>query len=113
MIHSIDRTTLSAAVRPLCERANVLRLELVGSAARADFDATRSDVDFLVDFKDTPGFDYFGAYMTASLASIVGRLTSTITARGIENPFLRGFARAPGRPTSLCGMRRRSSCTIS
>jgi predicted nucleotidyltransferase len=91
MIHSIDRTTLSAAVRPLCERANVLRLELVGSAARADFDATRSDVDFLVDFKDTPGFDYFGAYMTLrrELASIVGRHVDLITARGIENPFLR------------------------
>jgi len=83
--------TLPQLVIPLCEEAQVSRLALVGSAARGDFDLNRSDVDFLVDFKDLPGFDYFGAYMTLrrKLAALVGRPVDLITERGIENPYLR------------------------
>jgi Nucleotidyltransferase domain len=35
----------------LCRRHSVLRLSLFGSAVRQDFDAARSDLDFLVDFE--------------------------------------------------------------
>ncbi|MCE9619574.1 MAG: nucleotidyltransferase domain-containing protein [Planctomycetes bacterium] len=81
---------LPGMVKPLCSRANVSRLALVGSAARNDFDPAHSDVDFLVDFKDIPGFDYFGAYMTLrrELASLVGHQIDLISVRSIENPYL-------------------------
>ena len=43
-----------AALAELCERFDVARLEVFGSAARGvDFDPTRSDADFLVTFKRT------------------------------------------------------------
>lgn len=38
-------------LRDLCRRFSVRRLEVFGSAARGeDFDPTRSDIDFLVEF---------------------------------------------------------------
>ena len=37
-------------LRELCRRFHVRRLDLFGSAARDDFDAERSDLDFLVEF---------------------------------------------------------------
>ncbi len=82
---------LPQLVIPLCQEAQVSRLALVGSATRDDFDPEHSDVDFLVDFKDLPGFDYFGAYMTLrrKLADLVGRPVDLITERGIENPYFR------------------------
>ena len=38
----------------LCRRFHVRRLDLFGSAAGDDFDAERSDLDFLVEFEPTP-----------------------------------------------------------
>ncbi len=76
-------------IRIACSRHGVSFLELVGSAARDDFDATRSDIDVLVDFpNDTP--DLFGAYMglREDLAEILGRPVDVITLRGIRNPRL-------------------------
>jgi predicted nucleotidyltransferase len=40
-----------AALTSLCERYEVARLSLFGSALRNDFDAGRSDVDLLVEFR--------------------------------------------------------------
>ncbi len=87
----VSISALPALVKSLCERSQVSRLALVGSAVRDDFDPVRSDVDFLVDFKDIPGFDYFGAYMSLrrELAVLVGHPVDLITERGIENPYLR------------------------
>jgi predicted nucleotidyltransferase len=82
-------------IRAACARRGVSFLELVGSASRDDFDATRSDIDVLVDFPDhTP--DVFGAYMglREDLAEILGRPVDVITLRGIRNPlFLESLRR--------------------
>jgi uncharacterized protein len=45
-----------ASTAVICQRYRISRLEVFGSAARADdFDPTNSDADFLVDFsKDAP-----------------------------------------------------------
>lgn len=40
-------------IRAACARRGVSFLELVGSAARDDFDPSRSDIDVLVDFPTT------------------------------------------------------------
>ena len=76
-------------IRAACERHDVSFLELVGSAARDDFDVTRSDVDVLVDFPDHAP-DVFGAYMglREDLAEILRRPVDVITLRGIRNPLL-------------------------
>jgi predicted nucleotidyltransferase len=38
-------------VEGLCRRHHVSRLDLIGSAVSAEFDAASSDMDFLVDFQ--------------------------------------------------------------
>ena len=83
------------SIRAACARRGVSFLELVGSAARDDFDAARSDIDVLVDFPDhTP--DVFDAYMglREDLAEILGRPVDVLTLRGIRNPlFLESLRR--------------------
>ena len=52
----------AAEIRTACARHSVSSLALVGSAARADFDPSRSDIDVLVDFVDGD-INYFRAFM--------------------------------------------------
>jgi len=76
-------------IRAACARRGVSFLELVGSAARDDFDPGRSDIDVLVDFPDQVP-DLFGSYMGLrdDLAEILGRPVDVITLRGVRNPLL-------------------------
>ena len=76
-------------IRAACVRRGVSFLELVGSAARDDFDPSRSDIDVLVDFSHD-AVDLFGAYMglREDLAEILGRPVDVITLRGVRNPLL-------------------------
>ena len=64
-------------------------LDLVGSAARDDFDPLRSDIDVLVDFPDG-ATDLFGSFMglREDLAAILKRPVDVITLRGVRNPLL-------------------------
>ncbi len=77
-------------IRALCRRHGVRSLFLFGSAAREDFDATRSDVDFLVDF----GTADLGPWMRgfflfrAELAAILGRPVDLVPAVKSTNPYL-------------------------
>ena len=77
------------SIRAACARRRVSFLELVGSAARDDFDPSRSDIDVLVDFPDDAP-DLFNAYMglREDLAQILGRPVDVITLRGIRNSLL-------------------------
>ena len=79
-----------APIARLCTAHHVRRLFLVGSAATAEFDPSRSDVDFLVEFapRDRAGFDdvYFG--LLADLESLLGRKVDLIEAGNLRNPYL-------------------------
>ncbi len=82
-------------IRAACERHGVSFLELVGSAARDDFDPSRSDIDVLVDFPDG-ATDLFGSFMglREDLSEILGRSVDVITVRGVRNPlFLESLRR--------------------
>lgn len=76
-------------IRAACAARGVSFLELVGSAAREDFEPTRSDVDVLVDFPDGAP-DLFGSFMglREDLAAILERPVDVITLRGVRNPLL-------------------------
>lgn len=82
------RETLTA----LCHRYGVLRLEIFGSAARgADFDPTKSDADFLVEFdKDSglPALDQFLGFSEA-LERLLGRPVDLVEASVVRNPYVR------------------------
>ena len=80
------------AVAALCRRFGVTRLELFGSAARGDdFDAEKSDADFLVVFGEEPDLSaldqVFG--FAEALETVLGRPVDLVDASAIENPYLR------------------------
>lgn len=78
-------------IRALCREYDVTRLELFGSGTRGDFDPTRSDIDFLVEF--APGTN-LGPWMARffelqdRLASLLGHRVDLIMTKGIRNPYL-------------------------
>ena len=74
----------------LCRRFHVRRLDLFGSAAGDDFDAERSDLDFLVEFEPPPGCyadAFFG--LKESLEQLFGRPVDLVAAASIRNPYFR------------------------
>ena len=78
----------------LCRSASVSRLELFGSAARADFDSVHSDLDFLVEFDAAPASasrsvlsTYFG--FKNGLEALFGRPVDLLMLGAVRNPFIR------------------------
>ena len=76
----------------LCQRYDVVRLEIFGSAARAtDFDPNTSDADFLVEFgpdSNLPPFkQYFG--LVEELSKTLGCPVDLVENHEIRNPYLR------------------------
>ena len=78
-------------VAALCRRAGARRLDVFGSAVRADFDPATSDLDFLVEFDELPPTKYADAYfaLKESLESLFGRQVDLVTDSGLENPYFR------------------------
>jgi predicted nucleotidyltransferase len=76
----------------LCRRFYVRRLDLFGSAARDDFDATRSDLDFVVEFdRNVPAalslktfFDF-----KRELEVLFARAVDLVEPDALRNPFLK------------------------
>jgi hypothetical protein len=79
------------AVRELCRRFGVARLEVFGSVARAvDFDPDHSDADFLVEFGPpadlAPLGQFFG--LADALRLVLDRPVDLIEAGAVRNPYL-------------------------
>ncbi len=89
-------------IADICRRFGVLRLVVFGSAARAeDFDPTRSDLDFLVEFDpraperltlDT----YFG--LRDYLEALFSRSVDLVEPGAIRNPYLKASIEASREP---------------
>ncbi len=77
------------ALRRLCVRLQVARLELFGSAAEGDFDPQTSDLDFLVEFLPLKPGQHADAYFALldSLQALFGRPVDLVMARAIKNPY--------------------------
>lgn len=75
----------------LCSRVGARRLDVFGSATRADFDQAESDLDFVVDFDALPPTQYADAYFTLKegLEAMLGRRVDLVTEAGLENPYFR------------------------
>lgn len=90
MIDAIEghRKELSA----LCRRFHVRRLDLFGSAVRADFDPERSDLDFLVEFdRAYANATSLKAYFDfkRALEHLFGRPVDLVEPGALRNPYLR------------------------
>lgn len=80
-----------SAVAEACRKFGVRRLELFGSAVRGDFDARKSDLDFIANFLPPlhPGVAdrFFG--LAETLERIFARPVDLLTDSMIRNPVLR------------------------
>jgi predicted nucleotidyltransferase len=77
-------------IAQLCKVHHVLRLEVVGSAARGtDFDPQRSDADFVVEFEPRArkGFESYFAVKRA-LEELLRRHVDLIEAGALRNPYV-------------------------
>lgn len=74
----------------LCSLYGVHRLELVGSAARDDFDPDRSDVDFLVDYRPELPINAFDRYfaLKEALEALFERKVDLINRKALTNPYV-------------------------
>ena len=84
-------TQKQSEVADLCRSAGARRLDVFGSAVRADFDPLHSDLDFLVEFDDVPPSAYAQAFfnLKAGLEALFKRPVDLLTASSLNNPFFR------------------------
>jgi predicted nucleotidyltransferase len=77
------------AINALCQRHHVAKLEVFDSAATGEFDAIKSDIDFLVEFDDAIGDRRFDNYfeLQRALESLFGRSVDLVEQGGIRNPY--------------------------
>jgi len=77
----------------LCRKYRVARLELFGSAATGQFDATRSDLDFLVEFLPESPMGPFRQYFDflLELQDLFQRDVDLVETSAIKNQY---FARS-------------------
>lgn len=75
----------------LCQKHDVRRLALFGSAAGGEFEAGRSDLDFLVEFKDLAPSEYAEAYfgLWEDLQALFSADVDLVTVPSVTNPYLR------------------------
>jgi len=75
-----------SAIRALCERHGIRRLDLFGSATGGRFDEKTSDLDFVVDFADRSS-GYADRYLAvaAGLEALFGRHVDLMTERSIQS----------------------------
>jgi len=78
------------ALAALCKKYHVQQLEVFGSAATGRFDASKSDIDFLVTFEDVPQARSFNIFFDFrdDLQSLFNRNIDLLETRAIRNPNL-------------------------
>jgi predicted nucleotidyltransferase len=79
-----------SGISAICQRYRIQRLDVFGSAARADdFDPANSDADFLVEFAPgvQPGLNsLYGA--KADLEALLGRGVDLVEPGAVRNPYV-------------------------
>jgi predicted nucleotidyltransferase len=80
-----------AELENLCRRYHVRTLELFGSAADGTFDATRSDLDFLVEFLPEAADRTFHGYfdLKEALQRLFGCQVDLVMPGALRNPYFR------------------------
>lgn len=76
-------------VADLCRRSGARRLDVFGSAVRADFDPQHSDLDFLVEFDNAPPAAYAQAFfaLKEGLEALFNRPVDLLTQSSLVNPY--------------------------
>jgi len=88
---------LRPSIAEACVQAEVARLWVFGSAVRDDFDPTRSDYDFLVEFRPAAARKpWFGeiADLREALSGLLGAPVDLGEMAAMKNPYVRATAEA-------------------
>src|SRR3954451_22442519 len=83
------------AIRALAEEYDVARLEVFGSATTDDFDPSRSDIDFLIEYKpETDLGPWLKRYfeLQERLEALLGRPVDLVMTGALEKPRFRRLA---------------------
>jgi hypothetical protein len=89
----LDNTIIAEhveAIRALCREYGVLRLEAFGSVCTPEFDLERSDVDFLVEYRDDYEYGPWASRvedLRVGLATLLGREVDLIMTRAIRKKY--------------------------
>ncbi len=88
MHHSLMKKH-QVALKELCKKYNVRRLEVFGSAVRNDYDPQRSDVDLLVKIEPQKTGSYFDDYfnLREGLESLLNRPVDLLSIDALDNPY--------------------------
>jgi predicted nucleotidyltransferase len=76
-------------IAAICRQHHVRRLALFGSALRDDFDASSSDLDFVVEFEPLATGTYANMYfgLIDALERLFGRRVDLVEAGSVRNPY--------------------------
>ncbi len=77
------------AIKEICSDLRVKRLDIVGSAARDDFQPERSDIDVLVEFEDVDRLFHRYFELKERLEQELGRPVDVIQDGAVKNPYVR------------------------
>jgi predicted nucleotidyltransferase len=85
-----------SSIAEACRQFGVGRLEVFGSAARGDFDAQKSDLDFIANYLPPlhPGVADRFLGLADALEKIFARPVDLLTERMIRNPYFRASVEA-------------------
>ena len=90
-----------SALADLCRHFGVASLEVFGSAVTGDFDPTRSDIDFIVEFAQEqdlgPWMSHYFAFKEA-LQTLLGRPVDLVMPEAMKNPYFIRDANKTRRP---------------
>lgn len=83
-------TQKRADIARICRQLNIQRLEVFGSAARGtDFDPSRSDADFLVEFAPGAKRGLQGYFLLkAELEQLLGLGVDLVEPQSVRNPYV-------------------------
>lgn len=78
------------AIADACASHHVVRLDIFGSALRADFTPGASDIDFLVEFGPLDSYARVDAYfgMLPELQRLLGTKVDLVMIGAVRNPYV-------------------------
>jgi len=85
----LDIEPYKDAIATICRKLAIRKLELVGSAAREDFDQTHSDVDLLVEFEGNEVLFKRYFELKKCLEELFGREVDLIQEEAVKNPYVK------------------------
>ena len=84
----IDIHPYKEKISAICDSLSVKRLDMVGSAARDDFDPEKSDIDVLVEFEGQENLFFRYFELKKRLETLFNKKVDLIQEKAVKNPYI-------------------------